>query len=204
MRDDRFPSELFPPEPLPQRITRVVAWIAGALILVGCGALISLDVVLRAIFRRAVVESFEISGYCFAAAIGLGLAFTVTSKSNIRIDILVQSLPPAIRRIADVLAALALAAAALALAWYCFGTLAQSWRMDAKSISTLHVPLALPQGLWWVGMFWFAFMAVLVPLQAIAKLFTARPAEFDAMIGSLRVTEEIAQAGVPTETQASR
>ncbi len=92
MRDD-----LFPPEPLAQRITRVVAWIAGALILVGCGALISLDVVLRAIFRRAVVESFEISSYCFAAAIGLGLAFTVTSKSNIRIDILVQNLPPAIQ-----------------------------------------------------------------------------------------------------------
>jgi TRAP-type C4-dicarboxylate transport system permease small subunit len=200
-------DELFPPEPLPQRITRVVAWVAGALILVGCGALISLDVVLRAIFGRAVVESFEISGYCFAAAIGLGLAFTVTSKSNIRIDILVQSLPPAIRRTADILAALSLAAAALALAWYCFGTLAQSWRMDAKSISTLQVPLALPQGIWWIGMFWFAFMAVLVPLQAIARLVAGQAGEFDRTIGSLRVTEEIAQAGVaaatPTETQAS-
>lgn len=208
MRDDHFPPELFPPEPWPQRITRVAAWAAGALILLGCGALISLDVVLRAIFRRAVVESFEISGYCFAAAIGLGLAFTVTSKSNIRIDILVQKLPPAIRRLADLVAALSLSAAALALAWYCFGTLAQSWRMDAKSISTLQVPLALPQGVWWVGMFWFAFMALLVPLQAIARLFTARPAEFDALVGSLRVTEEIAQAGVaaatPTETQAPR
>ncbi len=191
--------DLFPPEPWPQRITRVVAWIAGAVILFGCGALISLDVLLRAILRRAVVESFEISGYCFAVAIGLGLAFTVTQKSNIRIDILVHKLPAPLRRACDLAAALSLTVVALALAWYCFATLGQSWRMDAKSISTLQVPLVLPQGLWWIGMFWFAFMAVLVPLQALAKLLAGRPQEFDALIGSLQVTEEIEQAGVASE-----
>lgn len=191
-------DELFPPEPWPQRVTRIVAWIAGALILFGCGALISLDVILRAILRRAVVESFEISGYCFAAAIGLGLAFTVTQKSNIRIDVLVQRLPRPLRRACDLLAALALAVVALALAWYCFGTLAQSWRMGAKSISTLQVPLALPQGLWWIGMFWFSFMAVLVPVQAILKLLSGQGGAFERLVGGLRVTDEISQAGVPT------
>ena len=71
-------------------------------------------------------------------------------------------------------AALSLTLVALALAWYCFSTLTQSWRMGAKSISTLQVPLALPQGVWWIGMFWFAIMAVLVPLQAVAKLLAGR------------------------------
>ena len=123
----------------------------------------------------------------------------MTQKSNIRIDILVHKLPSRLRRAFDLLAALSLTVVALALAWYCLGTLAQSWRMGARSISTLQVPLVLPQGLWWIGMFWFAFMAVLVPLQAAAKLFAGRTQEFDALIGSLQVTEEIEQAGVATE-----
>src|SRR5258708_3314668 len=88
---------LFGDVPWPQRVTRVLAWIAGPIILFGCGALSSCDVVTRAIFRRAVVESFEISGYCFAAAIALGFAFTVTQKSNIRVDILLASLPAGVR-----------------------------------------------------------------------------------------------------------
>lgn len=191
--------DLFGDEPWPQRVTRVVAWIAGAIILFGCGALISLDVITRAIFRRAVVESFEISGYCFAAAIGLGLAFTVTQKSNIRVDILLSHMPSAIRRAFDLIAALALAVIALALAWYCYGTLAQSARMDAKSISVLQVPLAVPQSVWWIGIFWFAFMAVLVPIQAVLKLIAGDTEAFDRAVGTLRVVDEISQAGVETD-----
>ena len=62
-------SSLLPPEPLAQRISRLFAWAAGACILFGCGLLVSLDVITRAIFRRGVIESFEISGYAFAAAV---------------------------------------------------------------------------------------------------------------------------------------
>lgn len=192
-------QDLFGDEPWPQRVTRIVAWTAGAIILFGCGALISLDVLTRAVFRRAVVESFEISGYCFAAAIGLGLAFTVTQKSNIRVDILLARAPASVRRACDLIAALALAASALALAWYCYGTLAQSLRMGAKSVSVLQVPLAIPQGVWWIGIFWFCIMAILVPLQALLKLIAGRAQDFDRMIGTLRVTDEIAQAGVETD-----
>jgi hypothetical protein len=39
-------------------------------------------------------------------------------------------------------------------------------------------------------------MAVLIPIQAIARLIAHDRAGFDALIGSLRVTEEIEQSGV--------
>ena len=58
------------------------AWAAGAIVLVGCSFLITIDVITRFLFKRGMVESFEISGYALAACIGLGLAFTVTSKAN--------------------------------------------------------------------------------------------------------------------------
>jgi TRAP-type C4-dicarboxylate transport system permease small subunit len=176
-------------------LTRRLAWLAGAIILLGCGALISIDVVTRAIFRRGMVESFELSGYALAAAVGLGAAFTVTSKSNIRVDIALDLLPRGVRRGFDLLAALALAVTAVALAWFCFGTLAQSHSMDAKSVSTLQTPMVIPQGIWWAGLAWFALVAVLWPLLALRRWLAGDARGFDAAVGSLRVEEEISQSG---------
>jgi TRAP-type C4-dicarboxylate transport system permease small subunit len=195
MSDKPLPEKLLPDEPLPQRISRILAWIAGAIILFGCAGLITIDVVTRYFFRRGMVESFEISGYALAACIGLGMAFTVTSKANIRVDILLDALPDKIRVVCDIIASLALTIIALTLAWFTFGTLQQSWAMNAKSVSTLQTPMILPQGIWWVGLFWFACMSVLIPIQAIMRLIKRDRSGFDGLIGSLRVTEEIEQAG---------
>jgi TRAP-type C4-dicarboxylate transport system permease small subunit len=177
------------------RISRWLAWVAGGLILAGCGGLITIDVVTRAIFRRGMVESFELSGYALAIAVGLGLAFTVTQKSNIRVDIALGLVPRPARRVADLVAALALALVAAALAWHCFGTLAQSWSMDARSVSTLQTPMVVPQAFWWLGIFWFAVVALLAPILALRDLLRGDPRRFDARLGSLRVEEEIAQSG---------
>lgn len=190
-----MPDRLLPPEPLPQRISRVLAWAAGAIILFGCAGLITIDVVTRYFFKRGMVESFEISGYALAACIGLGMAFTVTSKANIRVDILLDALPDRVRVVCDILASLSLTVIAITLAWFSLGTLQQSWSMGARSVSTLQTPMILPQGIWWVGLMWFACMAVLIPIQAILRLARRDRAGFDALIGSLRVTEEIEQAG---------
>ncbi|MFN3670756.1 MAG: TRAP transporter small permease subunit [Bosea sp. (in: a-proteobacteria)] len=189
-------ERLLPEEPLPQRISRILAWLAGAIVLFGCSLLISIDVVTRFFFKRGMVESFEISGYALAACIGLGLGFTVTSKANIRVDILLDALPDRFRVACDLIASAALAVIAVALAWFAYGTLAQSWALNAKSVSLLQVPMVIPQGIWCVGLVWFACMAVLIPIQAIARLVAYDRPGFDALIGSLRVAEEIEQSGV--------
>jgi TRAP-type C4-dicarboxylate transport system permease small subunit len=186
---------LLPAEPLPHRVARLMAWAAGALILVGCGFLISLDVVTRALAGRGVIESFELSGYALAGAVGLGLAFTVTSRANIRVDVAVTALPAALRRPLDLAAALALAVAAAALAVYGWETLATSWRMGARSVSRMQTPLVLPQALWWAGLAWFAAVAVLVPLQALVRLAARDGRGADALVGPPGVREEIAQTG---------
>ena len=188
-------DKLLPDEPLPQCISRILAWVAGAVILFGCAGLITIDVITRYFFRRGMVESFELSGYALAACIGLGMAFTVTSKANIRVDILLDALPDKMRVICDIIAALSLTIIAVTLAWFTFGTLQTSWSMNAKSVSALQTPMILPQGVWWVGLFWFACMAVLIPVQAVMRLLAGDRKGFDACIGSLRVTEEIEQAG---------
>jgi len=189
-------SSLLPPEPWPQRISRILAWVGGAIILVGCSGLITIDVITRYLFKRGMVESFEVSGYALAACIGLGLGFATTSKTHIRVDILLDAFPRPVRVAFDLLASLSLALLAVALAWFCWGTLAQSMAMNAKSVSTLQTPMALPQSIWWVGTFWFACVAVLLPIQAVLRLLAGDGPGFDALIGSLRVADEISQAGV--------
>ena len=189
-------SSLLPPEPWPQRMSRILAWVGGAIILVGCSGLITIDIITRYLFKRGMVESFEVSGYALAACIGLGLGFATTSKTHIRVDILLDAFPRPIRVAFDLLAALSMALLAVALAWFCWGTLAQSMAMNAKSVSALQTPMALPQSIWWVGIFWFACVAVLLPIQAALRLLAGDGPGFDALIGSLRVAEEISQAGV--------
>ena len=189
-------SSLLPPEPWPQRISRILAWVGGAIILFGCSGLITIDVITRYLFKRGMVESFEVSGYALAACIGLGMGFATTSKTHIRVDILLDAFPRPVRVAFDLLAALSMALLAVALAWFCWGTLAQSMAMNAKSVSALQTPMALPQSIWWVGIFWFACVAVLLPVQAVLRLLAGDGPGFDNLIGSLRVAEEISQAGV--------
>ena len=59
------------------------------------------------------VESFEMSGYALAACIGLGLGFATTSKTHVRVDILLDAFPRPVRVVCDLLASISLAIVAL-------------------------------------------------------------------------------------------
>lgn len=183
-------------EPLVHRISRWLAWVAGAVILFGCAVPITIDVAARFFFNRGVVESFEISGYGLAACVGLGLAYTVTTKANIRVDFLTTHLPFPLRAVFDLAAAAALSLVAIVLAWFAWGTLDQSAAMNAKSISRLQVPMVIPQGIWWVGLVWFAAVSVLIPAQAIWRLVRRDRAGFEALVGAGNLETEIGQAGL--------
>ena len=185
------------------QVSRVLAWVAGGVILFGCSIPISIDVVSRFFLNETLVESFEISGYMLAACIGLGMGFTVTTKANIRIDFLTSKLPSPARRVFDLVAALSLALAAGALAWFSLGTLTQSWAMNARSISTLQVPLALPQGVWWFGLFWFSVVATLVPLLAIWRILRGDADGFDKLLAPPGLSDELEQIGADTREAAA-
>lgn len=181
---------------LTSKISTWLAWAAGAVILFGCAVPIAIDVVSRAAFGRTIVESFEISSYAFAACIGLGMGYTVSSKANIRVDILTAKLPRRLRLGFDMVAALALAVTAVALAYYTFDVLAESWNLGARSQSTLQVPLILPQSLWWAGFVWFATVACLTPLFAAARLLARDPDGAEALISNPDLMDEIKDIGI--------
>ncbi|MEP0519545.1 MAG: TRAP transporter small permease [Hyphomicrobiales bacterium] len=179
-------------------LSQWLAWAAGAVILFGCAVPISIDVLSRAIVGRTLLESFEISGYALAACIGLGMGYTVTSKANIRVDILTAKLPRSIRLFFDLTASTALAITAFAFAWYCFSVLEESWRLGARSQSTLQVPLVVPQGIWWLGFVWFATVACLTPLLAVIRLLARDVDGAASLISNPELIDEIEDIGIET------
>lgn len=185
-------------EHIGERISRWLAWAAGAIILFGSAVPIAIDVIARATVGRTVVESFEISGYALAACIGLGLGYTVTTRANVRVDILTARLPRSMRLCVDLFASVVLAVTAVFAAWYSFGVLEETWRLGARSISTLQVPLILPQSVWWIGFFWFATVACLTPVLAAARLLAKDLSGAEALISNPQLSEEIEEIGIDT------
>lgn len=175
-----------------------MAWLAGGIIIFGCAIPITLDVASRAITGSTLVESFEVSGYALAACIGLGMGYTVTTKANIRVDILTAKLPVPLRRTVDLTASIALAVTAVGLAYYTFDVVSDSWKLDARSVSTLQVPLVIPQVIWWMGLVWFATVAVLTPLYALARLLGGDAQAFDTVLSNASLSDELEQIGMTT------
>jgi len=185
------------PEFWANRITRWLAWISGGFLLFGCAGLITLDVVTRYFLNRTVFESFELSGYALAASVALGMAYTISARSNIRIDLVSSRLPLRARIALDFVAHLGLTLLALVIAWYATQTWLQSQKLEAKSISILQVPLVVPQGIWLFGLCWFALFACLVAGRAAASLLRRDLAAVQSLIGPATLQEEIEQAGHP-------
>lgn len=172
------------------RISRLFARLGGLLILLAA-VLVSLDVIFRNLFKWTLFESFELSGYAVAIAVTFGFAWSLVSKAHIRIEVIYNALPIKPRGVLDVLALGALAVVAVVLAYWAGHVAWDSYAMGAHSNSTLAVPMAWPQGLWFLGLVWFSVCAVALFLVALYGVCAARFKEVQALFGVASVEEEI-------------
>jgi TRAP-type C4-dicarboxylate transport system permease small subunit len=175
-----------------------LAWIGGGLMLLSA-VLISLDVITRNLFASTFFESFELSTYALAATVSFGFAYALTSKAHIRIEVLYVLMPAPARRALDLLAILALFAMTVALAWFGGQTAMVSWSMGARSNSALSLPLAVPQGIWAVGLIWFCLAAGLLLLRALANAARGRGDLIEEEVGVASLAEEIEASTEPRQ-----
>lgn len=156
---------------------------AGGAVIALCVLLVAAEVALRNLFNLAVLHSFELSVYGFAAAVAFGFAYTLTERAHIRIDVLYARLPLAARALADVAAMIAMTGLAAVMAWRAWDVVAASARLGAVSNTTLQLPLVIPQGLWACGLSWFALVALLLAAQTLCYLLTGRLDELHGFAG---------------------
>lgn len=170
-----------------------MAWAAGWNY-VACALFVTADILGRNLLGVSSAATVEITGYMLACGIAWALAHTMAVRAHIRVDVLVNRLPPPARAPLHLLALLMLLGFAAFAAWAAWELVDESALFDAHDNSALRVPLVIPQGIWATGLSAFVLMCVVLLLDSALALVTGDLRRVDALIGSRSLQEETTEA----------
>src|SRR5829696_4216843 len=105
-----------------------------------CAAFITFDVLARRFFGFSSQSTTEITGYALAFGISWGLAHTLTARAHVRIDVLINHLPPPLRYPMHLLSLAALGVFVAFIAWGAYALVDESLLFGA----TRHQPAEDP------------------------------------------------------------
>lgn len=135
-----------------------------------CALFVTFDVLARKFLGFSSQSTTELSGYMLGVGIAWGLAGALDARTHVRIDILIQKVPPRWRGYLHWLALASLAVFAGFLVYGAWHTTIESWDFKATDNSLLKTPLVIPQGLWLIGIGVFGVMTVLRVLEVALLL----------------------------------
>ncbi|MFC7738531.1 TRAP transporter small permease subunit [Roseomonas sp. GCM10028921] len=175
------------------RVASFMAYVAGWNY-VACAVFITADVLGRSFLGFSSAATIEVTGYMLAGGIAWGLAHTLARRAHIRVDALVNRLPPWPRAVLHILALALLGAFAAFCAWAGWTLLDESLLFDAHDNSALHIPLAVPQGLWVFGLVAFCMMITVLMLESALGLILEGPVAVDSLLGPRGLEDETEEA----------
>ncbi len=176
-----------------ERLGHVMNGAAGWLFVV-CALFITFDVVSRRFFGFSSQATVEVTGYMLAFGIAWGLTDALARRAHIRVDVLVNRLPPGLRAYMHALALLFLVVLGFFLVWRCWAVVQDSWMFGARDSSALTTPLIIPQGLWALGITVFFLLAALMLVEVLLLLALGQRERVDRLLGPRTVKEETAEA----------
>jgi TRAP-type C4-dicarboxylate transport system permease small subunit len=159
-----------------------------------CALFVTFDVLARRFFGFSSQSTTELSGYMLGVGIAWGLAGALDARTHVRIDILIQKIPPAYRGWLHGLALAALVVFAGFLVYGAWHTTLESWDFKATDNSLLKTPLIIPQGLWLFGIGVFGVMAALRLLEVALLLPRSDIAAIEHLTGPRSYVEEADEA----------
>ena len=159
-----------------------------------CALFVTFDVLARKFLGFSSQSTTELSGYMLGVGIAWGLAGALDARTHVRIDILIQKVPPRWRGYLHWLALASLAVFAGFLLYGAWHTTMESWDFKATDNSLLKTPLVIPQGLWLFGIGVFGVMAALRVIE-VAMLLPGRDIEaIEHLTGPRTYVEEAEEA----------
>jgi TRAP-type C4-dicarboxylate transport system permease small subunit len=173
-----------------KRLEALGAWLFGAVFVVLSFA-VALEVTLRKVFNVSLQGVDELGGYSLAIGAGLAFSLALAGRAHIRIDLVHERLPRALRIAMNLVAALALAATAAALpllAWY---ALSDSIAMNSTAQTPWATPLRWPQSVWFAVLAVFALVAIGSALRATGLALGGRLDRVDREYGPRGAKEEL-------------
>lgn len=164
-----------------RQLNNGIAIVVGILLL-GCAAVVLLDIVLRQL-GHSLGGTDEISGYVMAIATSWGMGYTLLELGHVRIDILRGRVRPAGRAAFDLFAMLVMAATITLIAFKAWPVLARSLANGSRANTPLETPLALVQLPWFAGWLFFALMSWLTFIVAMRLIIRREWQASEQLIG---------------------
>jgi TRAP-type C4-dicarboxylate transport system permease small subunit len=154
MHSEGKPADIAPPATAFGRFAGAVSTAAGVLSGACVGAILLIvcaEVLLRQ-FRHSMLVTDEIAGYLNAAAVFLGLAYTLKSGGFIRVEVVYDSLPPSLHRAARWLFTLVATIFVGMILYYAVLHVLYSFEQDTRAVSVLETPEWIPQSVMVAGL----------------------------------------------------
>jgi TRAP-type C4-dicarboxylate transport system permease small subunit len=175
------------------RLGTVMGYLAGWGFIL-CAGFITFDVLARRFFGFSSQSTTELTGYALAFGISWALAHTLTARAHVRIDVVINHLPAAVRYLMHLLSLAALAIFIAFIAWGAYQLVDESLLFGATDISLLRTPLWIPQGLWAVGIGVFLVLIVVMLIENALLVAAGRGPEAEAQLHTRTYDEEAAEA----------
>jgi TRAP-type C4-dicarboxylate transport system permease small subunit len=175
------------------RLGTLMGYVAGWGFIV-CAGFITFDVLARRLLGFSSQATTELTGYALAFGISWALAHTLTARAHIRIDVLINHLPAALRYPMHLLSLAALAVFVGFIAKGAYDLTDESLLFRATDISVLRTPLWIPQGLWAAGIAVFFVLIVLMLIENALLVLAGRGREAEALVHARTYEEEAAEA----------
>jgi TRAP-type C4-dicarboxylate transport system permease small subunit len=171
------------------RLARWMSLAAGWLFVV-CAVFITAEVLARNFLGFSTQSTTELSGYMLAVGIAWGLANALAERAHVRIDIFINKLPAGLRQYLHAVALVFLLVLAVAMAYGAWYITNESIEFRAADMTGLRTPLAIPQGLWGIGIFVFACLCLVLLVRAAWFLARGQGDEVERMLGSRTYEDE--------------
>jgi TRAP-type C4-dicarboxylate transport system permease small subunit len=159
-----------------------------------CAFFIAAEVLARAFLRVSTGSTVELSGYMLAFGLSWGLAHALAERGHVRIDVLVNHLPRALRVWLHLIALTLLAVFTGFLAKGAWDLVDESLLFGATDISALRTPLAIPQGLWAGGIAVFLLLILAMLAENLLLALAGDSRAVDRNLSSRSYTEEAEEA----------
>ena len=150
-------------------VSLAAAGLAGAALIL-LALIGTADVIGSQFLGRPVPGTVEIGSSLMVAGIALGLPMSQYDRRHVRVEIIVDRLPPRLRAALDVLAQLSLALMLAGIAW-------MGWRMFLTSIATKEFSQGLIEIAMWPARLALALGATLAVVQTIVLILRPEPVE---------------------------
>lgn len=141
------------------RLANVGLWIGSIAVLI-MFIIVFIEIVVRKFLGTSIYISQEYSGYMMAICLALPLGILVRKRGHIKVDIIVNRLPPKIHYWFELFFLIIMLCYGIALTYVCYGLAKDSYDLKAISIDLSHTPLWIPQSMLVIGVGFFVITLI--------------------------------------------